>query len=138
MPTPRHRAKRPPATREAEYKLIVEAVNEVCLEIRKFAKKYLAQKNVDYEKCYKCLEELLQSWEMEVTQFATSKEFWEKHKLKEISDTMKEKEGYKTLVFVCERARTFEHMIPGVREKLVDCVRDHLYKYCRSFVEEAG
>ncbi|KAK3087221.1 hypothetical protein FSP39_003279 [Pinctada imbricata] len=138
MPTPRHYNRRPPATREAEYKFIVGVINEVCIEIRKFAKKYLSQKNVDYETCFKCLQEVLRSWEMEVSQFATSKEFWDKHKLKTISEEMKEKDGYKTLIFVCERARNFEHMIPSVRESLVDCVRDHLYKYCRSFVEEMG
>ncbi|XP_048778514.1 uncharacterized protein LOC125682163 isoform X2 [Ostrea edulis] len=130
------RNNRPPPTREAEYKIMIDAVNDACLEIRKFAKKYLNTVEVNYESCAACLDELLTSWEMKASQFSTSKEFWDKHKIKQVEENIRKKQDYKNLVFICERARTFEHMIPNIRESLVECARDHLYKYCRSFIEE--
>lgn len=127
---------RPPPTREAEYKVMIDIVNDVCLEIRKFAKMYINGLNLEYDNCATCLDELMTSWNMEASQFSTSKEFWEKNKIKLVDESIRKKQAYKDLVFICERARTFEHMIPNIRESLVECARDHLYKYCRSFIEE--
>ncbi|XP_062603045.1 myosin-9-like isoform X2 [Saccostrea cucullata] len=139
MPTHSRNKKRntrPPPTREAEYKIMIDVVNDVCLEIRKFAKKYLNAVELNYESCAACLDELLTSWKMSASQFSTSKEFWEKHKIKQVEEGIRKKQDYKNLVFICERARTFEKLIPNIRENLVECARDHLYKYCRSFIEE--
>lgn len=130
------RNNRPPPTREAEYKVMIDIVNDVCLEIRKFAKKYINDIVLKYDSCATCLNELLASWQMDSSQFSTSKEFWEKHKIKLVDEDIRKKKEYKELVFICERARTFERMIPNLRERLVECARDHLYKYCRSFIEE--
>nr|XP_022322291.1 filamin A-interacting protein 1-like isoform X2 [Crassostrea virginica] len=127
---------RPPPTREAEYKVMIDIVNDVCLEIRKFAKMYINGLNLEYDTCAACLDELMASWNMDASQFSTSKEFWEKNKIKLVDESIRKKQAYKDLVFICERARTFEHMIPNIRESLVECARDHLYKYCRSFIEE--
>ncbi|XP_060065677.1 uncharacterized protein LOC132546008 [Ylistrum balloti] len=132
------RREHPPPTREAEYKAIIAKVNEICLQIRKFAKKYLDRKAVDYAECDKCLSELLRSWGMDASDFKTWKEFSDKLKFREISPEVRESESYKNLLYICERARAFEAAIPGIREKLVKCTREHLQKYCKSFIEEMG
>ncbi|XP_033763777.1 uncharacterized protein LOC117344980 [Pecten maximus] len=145
MPPPAHvpdktvrRREHPPPTREAEYKAIISKVNDVCLQIRKFAKKYLDRKAVDYAECDKCLLELLRSWEMDATDFKTWKEFSDKLKFREIRPEMRESESYENLLYICDRAKAFETTIPGIREKLVKCTREHLQKYCKSFIEEMG
>ncbi|OWF52946.1 RB1-inducible coiled-coil protein 1-like isoform X2 [Mizuhopecten yessoensis] len=132
------RREHPPPTREAEYKAIIVKVNDICLQIRKFAKKYLDRKAVDYVECDKCLSELLRSWEMDASDFKTWKEFLEKLKFREIRQEVRESESCKDLLYICDRAKAFELAIPGIREKLVKCTREHLQKYCKSFIEEMG
>lgn len=137
MQSPRRgRKSRPPASREAAYRMIIRYVNEVCIQIRKFAKKYLNRDAIDYSACEKCLKDLCALWETDPSKFSTWKEFFEKHKLKNIEDNMRKKDAYKDLLHICERAREFELMVPGVREMIVECARGHLYKYCQSFIEE--
>lgn len=132
----RGRKSRPPASREAAYRTIIRYVNEVCLQIRKFAKKYLNRDAIDYSACAKCLKDLCSAWETDLSKFTTWKEFLEKHKLKTIEEGMRKKDAYKDLLHICERAREYELMVPAVREMIVECARSHLYKYCQSFVEE--
>ncbi|XP_069122108.1 myosin-13-like [Argopecten irradians] len=132
------RREHPPPTREAEYKAIITKVNDVCLQIRKFARKYLDRKAVEYAECDKCLSELLRSWEMDASDFKTWKELSDKLKFREIRPEMRESESYKNLLYICDRAKSFETNIPGIREKLVKCTREHLQKYCKSFIEEMG
>ncbi|XP_063422901.1 forkhead-associated domain-containing protein 1-like isoform X2 [Mytilus trossulus] len=133
----RARKSRPPASREAAYRIIIRYVNEVCIQIRKFAKHYLNRDAIDYSACAKCLKDLCEVWETEPSKFPTWKEFFEKHKIKATEDGLRKKDSYKDLLNICERAREYELMIPGVREMIVECARGHLYKYCQSFIEEA-
>lgn len=132
------RREHPPPTREAEYKAIVVKINDICLQIRKFAKKYLDRKAVGYDECDKCLSGLIKSWEMDVSVFKTWKEFSDKLKFREIKPEVRESESYENLIYIFDRAKSFETIIPGIREQLVNCTRQHLQKYCRSFIEEMG
>ena len=133
----RSRKSRPPASREAAYRVIIRYVNEVCIQIRKFAKKYLNREAVDYGACAKCLTDLCNVWETIPSKFATWKEFFEKHRIKGTEDEIRKKDAYKDLMYICERAREYELMVPGVREMIMECARGQLYKYCQSFIEEA-
>ena len=132
------RQSRPPPSREVEYKFISETINEICYDIKSYAQKFFTQNNVDYTGCQTCFREILKSWNLSSDQFPTWKEFCEKLKFKEVSDEMKKKKVYTDLINTCERSKEFEVMIPRVREKLVKCVKDHVYKYCHSFNEETG
>jgi hypothetical protein len=129
---------RPPASREAEYRNITDTVNDVCTDIKNFAKQYFSQRKINYDACSACLSEMLASWQIQSSSLATWKDFAEKEKIKKVEKHVKQMDGRKDLLTICARARDFEVMIPNARERLVTCVRDHLYKYCQSFVEEAG
>ena len=132
------RQSRPPPSREVEYKFISETINEICYGIKSYAQTFLTQKHVDYIACQKCYKEILQAWKLNPESFSTWKEFFEKLKIKDVSDETKGKEVYTDLINICERSKEFEVMIPRVREKLVKCVKEHVYKYCHSFAEETG
>jgi DNA repair exonuclease SbcCD ATPase subunit len=51
---------------------------------------------------------------------------------------IKTSEPFKDLINICERSKEFEVMIPVIRERIVTCVKEHVYKYCHSFAEETG
>ena len=78
------------------------------------------------------------SWKLNSELFVTWKEFYEKTKIKDVDDEIKKTNNYKDLINTCERSKEFESMIARVREKLVKCVKEHVYKYCHSFSEETG
>ena len=129
---------RAPPTREMEYRMIIDHVNDICIKIRTFAKKYLDRKAVDYSACSECLSVIVKKWGMTSGDFKTWKEFSDMLKAVEIDVDLKKSEIFRNLEYICERARKFEAMIPGIREQLVSCGRDHLTKYCQSFIADIG
>lgn len=131
------RKSRLPPTREAEFKTIIDMINDVCIQVRKFAKKYFSHKAVDYEECGKVLLELMESWGTQTTAFATWKEFMDKLKDQTVDESIEQKEGFQNILYICNRAKDFELMIPKVREKILNCGRDHVFKFCQSFIEES-
>ena len=132
------RQSRPPPSREVEYKFISETINEICYDIKSYAQKYFTQKHFNYTECQEYYREIVKSWKLNPESFLTWKEFLEKVKIKDVDDDIKKKETYTDLLTLCERSKEFEVMIPRVREKLVKCVKDHVFKYCHSFAEETG
>ncbi|KAL4218596.1 hypothetical protein ACF0H5_021186 [Mactra antiquata] len=132
------RTSRPPPSREVEYRFIQDSVNDVCNTIKKYAQKYFTKKEIDYEGCLRCFQEIAIFWKLDPTKFSNWKEFLEKNAENNIDKKMKSQECYKDLITICERSKEFEVMIPMVRERIVNCVKEHVYKYCLSFAEEMG
>ncbi|WAR30913.1 hypothetical protein MAR_033455, partial [Mya arenaria] len=115
-----------------------ETVNDVCLTIKTYAQKYFSKKGLDHDACAQCYKEIVKTWNQEPGHFTNWKEFMEKVGENNIDKTLKHKNVYKDLIHLCERSKEFETMIPHVRERIVNCVKDHVYKYCHSFSEETG
>lgn len=144
MSTPRSqrslqgRRSRPPPSREVEYKLIHDTVNDVCNTIKKYAQRYFTKTEVDYEACLACFKEIIQVWRVDSREFHSWKDFLERLSSNNIEKSVTDKGLYKDLIHICERSKEFETMIPHVREKTVSCVKEHVYKYCHSFAEETG
>ena len=132
------RQSRPPPSREVEYKFISETINNICYDIKSYAQKFFTQKHMNYSACQACYREIVKSWKLNPESFQTWKDFFEKLRIKDVDNDTKKKEIYTDLINTCERSKEFEVMIPRVRETLVKCVKEHVYKYCHSFAEETG
>lgn len=132
------RASRPPPSREVEYRLINETVNEICGTIKKFAQKYFTQRQIQYKDCVTCFQEVATSINVKTDNLGSWKEFREKLTKGTVSKGLQESSAYGELMLIFDRSRDFEVMIPQIREKLVTCVKEHVYKYCHSFAEETG
>lgn len=132
------RASRPPPSREVEYKLIQDTVNEVCQSIKKYAQIYFTKRTINYESCLKCFQEIAEQWKIDPSEFSNWKEFLEQAEYNDIDKKVKISDAYRDLKIICERSKEFEVMIPVVRERIVTCVKEHVYKYCHSFAEETG
>ena len=144
MSTPRsHRSieghrSRPPPSREVEYKLIHDIVNDICSSIKKYAQKYFTKKDIEYGACLGCFKDVVKTWRTDLNEFSSWKDFMERVGENNIDKNVRNKEAFTDLIHICERSKEFEVMIPHVREKLVNCVKEHVYKYCHSFAEETG
>ena len=68
---------RPPPSREVEYRAITNIVNDVCSDIKKFAKTYFSREKVDYAACAKCLSKVVEDWQADGSDIATWKDFME-------------------------------------------------------------
>lgn len=132
------RTSRPPPSREVEYKFIQETVNDVCTTIKKYAQKYFTKREISYEKCLQTFKDVSNQWEIDPSEFNNWKEFVEQIDGNNVDKKIKSNETFKDLVLICERSKEFEVMIPVVRERIVTCVKEHVYKYCHSFAEETG
>ena len=115
-----------------------ETVNDICMTIKTYAQKYFTKKDVDYGACAECYKDIARAWHMEPGHFTNWKEFMDRVSDNNIDKTFKHKPVFKDLIHVCDRSKEFENMIPHVRENIVTCVKDHVYKYCHSFSEETG
>lgn len=144
MSTPRSqrslqgRRSRPPPSREVEYRLIHDTVNDICGTIKKYAQKYFTKKEIDYVSCLSCFKEIVKTWRVDPNHFNSWKDFLERVGENNIDKSVTNKEVFKDLIHICERSKEFEVMIPHVRERIVNLVKEHVYKYCHSFAEETG
>ena len=132
------RVSRPPPSREVEYKYIQDTINDICNTIKKFAQRFFPEKEVDYRACHSCCLEIVKIWNIDIKQINSWKDFMEKVNTNNIDKDVKVKSIYADLIHIFDRAKEFEHMIPHIRERTLRCVKDHVYKYCHSFVEETG
>ncbi|KAL3872385.1 hypothetical protein ACJMK2_040314 [Sinanodonta woodiana] len=126
---------RAPSSRETEYKFISDTVNDICMEIKTYAKEHFSKRKINYDACANCLRELCNKWNWQPSKTETWKDLLEKTKVKNVDNFTKD--DVNDLVGLCERSRVFESLIPQLRERLVTCLKEHVHKYCVSFVEEA-
>ncbi|XP_067660779.1 myosin heavy chain, cardiac muscle isoform-like [Haliotis asinina] len=126
-----------PPSRQAEHRRINDIIHEVNYGIRKFNREHFEGKSIDYHACSECMDKLLEEWEMDKDSLSTWKEFVDITNTKIIDKKTKRSQQFKTLLHLCHRARDFELMVPVMRNKLVSCVNDHMYKYCLSFEEDS-
>jgi predicted nucleic acid-binding Zn-ribbon protein len=111
----------------------------VCHTIKKYAQKYFTKRTINYEGCLKSFQEIsVNHWKIDPTEFNNWKEFLEQAEDNNIDKKIKSSDSFRDLVIICERSKEFEVMIPVVREKIMTCVKEHVYKYCHSFAEETG
>ena len=137
---PRNRKRKtspPPPSREAEHRRINEVIHRINGDIKRFHSKYLNDRKIDYVACSSCMDKLLEQWQMDSGFHATWKEFIECTCSKKVPSKIKSTEEYSNIIYICERARDFEIMIPNIRNELVSCTKKHVYKYCQSFEEDA-
>lgn len=124
-----------PPSRESEHKAITDTINQVCTKIKRFVKMYLNQPQIDYATCSSYLADLARSWSIELGNIKNSKDFVGKCKENNVNKGSRQFQTFQDLLTICDRAKDFESTIHQVWEKLVDCARNHVYKYCQSLAE---
>lgn len=129
---------RPPPSREVEYRFIQDTVNDLCTVIKNYAQKYFTKKEINFDACAMCFKDIVKTWRLETGEFNNWKEFMEHANGNHIDKTVKNQAAFRDLIHICERSKEFEVMIPQVRERMLNCVKEHVYKYCLSFAEETG
>ncbi|XP_041370845.1 uncharacterized protein LOC121384503 [Gigantopelta aegis] len=127
----------PPPSREAEHRRIHEVIHRINSDIKRFHSKFLNDRKIDYVACSSCMDKLLEDWQMDNESHPTWKEFVECTCSNKVPSKVKSSEEYSNIMYICERARDFEIMIPNMRNELVSCIKKHVYKYCQSFEEDA-
>ncbi|XP_060582356.1 coiled-coil domain-containing protein 18-like [Ruditapes philippinarum] len=126
----------PPSGKSVQTKK--DTVNEICTTIKRYAQKYLSQKEINYDTCEKTFKDVSNQWKIDHSEFQSWKDFLEQVEKSSVDRKIKTSEPFKDLINICERSKEFEVMIPVIRERIVTCVKEHVYKYCHSFAEETG
>ena len=136
-----HAKVEPPRSIEAEHRLILRVSNSVQSDIKQFTMTFMLgggddNDDDDVTKCSSVAREALGQHELDATEInnASNLHFLLDSKL--IDPKLKDTADFRRLRLTCDKHKRFSELIPRCKQRLSDCVANHLAKYCVSFIEE--